>query len=120
MIILNHPLVPAPTLRPISSKADIASTKAGEVVWFDYDLKLLRYCYDQQIPAAVGIDTIQEAVFANALGAKFVTMRLGLAKEVQRVAEHYLFDTKVIAILDERLLHKAIEAGVDGVYLIKP
>ncbi len=117
MIILNHPLIPAPTLTPIASKADIATTKANEVVWFDYDLKLLRYCYDQQIPSAVRIGQASEAVYANALGAKFVTMRLGLAKEVQKIAEHYLFDTKVIAILDERLLDKAIEAGVDGVYL---
>ena len=117
MIILNHPLIPAPTLTPIASKADIVTTKANEVVWFDYDLELLRYCYDQQILAAVHIDKASEAVYANALGAKFVTMELDLAKEVQKIAEHYLFDTKVIAMLDERLLEKAIEMGIDGVYL---
>ncbi len=119
MIILNHPLIPAPTLTPIASKADIATTKANEVVWFDYDLQLLRYCYDQRIPTAVHIHKASEAVYANALGAKFVTMELDLAKEVQKIAEHYLFDTKVIAMLDERLLDKAIEAGIDGVYLTR-
>lgn len=119
MIILNHPLIPAPTLTPIASTADIATIPASHIVWFGYNLQLLRYCYDQQIPAAVRIDEASEAVYANALGAKFVTMQLDLAKEVQKIAEHYLFDTKVIAMLDERLLDKAIEAGIDGVYLTR-
>ena len=115
MIILGHPNIPAPTLIGIKSKEEIANTPPNSVVRFDFDFELLRYCQENSIPCAVDIQEPAQAVYANALGAAFLLCSLPLAKKIQAIADHYLFDAKVIASLDERLIDKAIEAGVDGV-----
>ena len=82
---------------------------------FGFDWELLRHCHANDVPAAVEIASIKEAVYANALGARFLLCTLDLAKKVQPVAENYLFDAKVIAKLDERLIELAIESGIDGI-----
>ena len=117
MIILNHPLIPAVKLTKVSNKEDIAKTPANKTVWIEFDLELMRYCYDNGVHYAVSIENEMEAVYANALGARFLMCSLKTASTIQKVAEHYLFDAKVIATIDERVFHKAIEAGIDGVYL---
>ena len=118
MIILNHPLIPSPQLTKITKKEEIAITPANKTVWIEFDLELMRYCYDNGVHYAVSIKNEVEAIYANALGAGFLMCELDIAQKIQKLAEYYLFDTKVIALVDERLLDKAIEAGVDGAYLV--
>ena len=117
MIILNHPLIPSPQLTKITKKEEIAITPANKTVWIEFDLELMRYCYDNGVHYAVSIKNEVEAVYANALGAGFLMCELDIAQKIQKLAEYYLFDTKVIALVDERLLGTAIEAGIDGTYL---
>ena len=119
MIILGHPKIPSPTFTPAKTIEEIAATPAGSVALIPYDLDLLRYCSDNDVRTAVHITEAAQTVYANALGATYLVCELELAKEVQKIAENYLFDSKVIAIIDERLIHKAIEAGIDGVLLRK-
>ncbi len=117
MIILGHPKIPSSTLAPARSTEEIAATPAGSVALIPYDLELLRYCSDNNVRTAVHITEAAQSVYANALGAGFLLCDLELAKKVQKIAETYLFDSKVIAVIDERLIEKAIEAGIDGVLL---
>ncbi|BCD67502.1 hypothetical protein [Nitratiruptor sp. YY09-18] len=117
MIIFGHPHIPNPSIMFVKSKEEIAQTPASAIVAFDFDFELLRYCQENNITCAAWISSITEAVYANALEAKFLLCNLSLAKEVQKVAENYLFDAKVIAKIDERLIEKVIEAGIDGVLL---
>ncbi len=117
MIILNHPLIPSPKFIEAHTTQEISQVLAKDVPLLPFDLKLLRYCYDNQVAYAVNITSSSEAVYANALHAHYLFCDLQTAKEVQKIADHYLFDSKVIARIDERLLERAIEAGIDGVYL---
>ena len=118
MLILNHPIIPSPTFTETQTTQEIGKIAAKEIPLLPFDLKLLRYCFDNRVAYAVKITSTIEAVYANALNANFLFCDLQTAKEVQKVADHYLFDSKVIAKIDERLLDRAIEAGIDGVYLI--
>ena len=118
MLILNHPIIPSPKFIEASTTQEIDEILAKDVPILPFDLKLLRYCFDNQVAYAVKIDSTTQAVYANALNANYLICNLKIAKEVQKIAEHYLFDSKVIAKIDERLLDRAIEAGIDGVYLI--
>ena len=117
MIILNHPLIPSPKLTKITRKPQISNVPANEMVWIEFDMDLMRYCHDNDVHYAVTVVDTSQAVYANALKADFLMCGFQAAQKIQKVAEHYLFDAKVIAILDERVLYKAIEAGIDGVYL---
>ncbi len=115
LIILNHPKIPAPTLHQVADIDAIASTPPGSVVRFTFDWEMLHYCKANAIAAAVDINSLQEAVFANALEAKFLLCSFKLAKEVQRAAEEYLFDAKVVAKTDCRLIEEVIRAEIDGI-----
>ena len=117
MLIFGHPKIPSLKLYSVSSIDEIKKTPPGSIVWFDFDFDILNYCKKNEIASAVNIENIKEAVFANALHANFLLCRLPLAKDVQKVAENYLFDAKVIALIDERLIENAIEAELDGVFL---
>ena len=117
MLVFNHPQIPTPTLQPIQSIEDIKNTPPNSIVWFDFDLSLLQFCQKNSVQCAVNIINIQEAVYANALSAAYLICKMPLAKKVQKVAENYLFDAKVIALIDERLIEQAIDAGIDGVFL---
>ena len=117
MIVLGHPKIPSPTLRHITDASQIARVAAKDIVWFDFDLDLLRFCHENDVRCAVRIADEKEAVYANALGAVFLLCGLKLAARIQKIADHYLFDAKVIVPIDERIVDEAIEAGVDGVLL---
>ena len=117
MLVFNHPHIPAPRFIAISSLENIKNTPPNSIVWFDFDFSLLQFCQQNSIHCAVNIKNIQEAIYANALGATYLVCKMPLAKEVQKIAENYLFDAKVIALIDERLINKAIESGIDGVFL---
>ncbi len=119
VIIFNHPHIPSPTFVRVDSTSQIANIAAKDVVWFDFDFEMLRFCQRHDIRCAVDIQELTQAVFANALGATFLVCELSLAKEVQKVADHYLFDSKVIATISEDRLKEAIEAGIDGVLLTR-
>lgn len=115
VIIFGHPKIPSPPIITIKSKEEIAQIPANAIVAFAFDFDLLHYCQDNNITCAVWISSTTEAVYANALEAKFLLCNLPLAKEVQKVAENYLFDTKVIAKTDCRLIEEVIKAGIDGI-----
>jgi len=118
MIILNHPSIPSPSFKEVSSLPQIKQTSPQEIVKFKFDFELLNFCTKNGIKTAVEIASIEEAVFSNALGAFYLFCTLNLAKEVQKVADHYLFDAKVIAKISPSSFPEAIKLGIDGVYFL--
>ncbi|MRJ02779.1 MAG: hypothetical protein GXO19_02815 [Epsilonproteobacteria bacterium] len=118
MIILNHPKIPGPKLVPVESREEIGRVPASSIPLLPFDLDLLAYCQREGIRYGVTISSIKEAVYSNALGASYlICPTLSLARQVEEVAENYLFDGKVIVTIDERLIEEAIGAGIDGVWL---
>ena len=117
MLILNHPKIESPKLYKILSIKDIKNTPSNSIVWFDFDFDILNFCKKNEVKSAVNISNIKEAIYANSLEATFLMCKFSLAKGVQKIAENYLFDAKVIAFIDERLIEKAVEAEIDGVFL---
>ncbi|NPA03962.1 MAG: hypothetical protein GXO61_03785 [Epsilonproteobacteria bacterium] len=113
MIILNHPKIPSPKFKKLSSINRIKTSVEIPLIKFDFEL--LNFCKENKIEVAVEIYSLEEAVFSNALEASYLFCSLPLAKKVQRVANRYLFDSKVIAITQE--IEEAIKWGIDGVFL---
>jgi len=118
MLIFGHPKIPSPPIITIAEPTQIARTPANAIVHFPFDFSILAECAKSDVRCAVEVTGKKEAVYAAAMGAAYLVCRdLGLAKAIQRVAEEYLFDSKVIVRIDERLLELAIDAGIDGAWL---
>ena len=118
MLIFGHPRIEAPRFVKISSVQEIANIEAKDIVLFDFDFDLLDYCRQNRITCAVKVRNKKESIYANALDANYLLCEaLDLAMSIQRIANEYIFDVKVIVKIDERLIETAIDAGIDGVYL---
>jgi len=117
MIILGHPLIPFNSLNKVTKIEDIKKTSPNSTVLFDFvNKEVLKYCKEQNIPFAIYVKNIKESCIANAVNAKFIIMDYELSKEVQPIATEYLFDTKILLLIEhEDQIESAAKNFIDGV-----
>jgi hypothetical protein len=117
MIILGHELIPFDPLYKVTNIEDIKKTAPNSTVLFDFDnQKVLEYCKVHDISFALYVDSITKACISNALRAKYIVADYELSKKVQTIATEYLFDTKVLLIIEEEIqIELAAESSIDGV-----
>lgn len=117
MIILGHKLIPFTPLYQVSKIEDIKKTAPNSPVLFDFsDEKMLKYCKEQDVPFALHVKSITESCIANALGALFIIVDYDLAQSIQPIAVEYLFDTKVLVLMeDEEQIELIAKSSIDGI-----
>ncbi len=119
MIIIGHPWVDSSHFYKVFSKEDIEKSEIDGIVLLEPlvdSAELAKYCQNNDIPYAVSVNTLSEAIFCNALNANFMICEEDEACVIQPVAEEYLFDTKVLVLLhDEKNVSKIARLGIDGV-----
>lgn len=117
MIILGDKYIPFEELVCISDKKDISNTKANTTLSFKYDIKLLKYTYDNSLASAVLVSSLKEAIYANSLKAKYIICENDISKDIQNIAENYIFDSKVLEIIKsedeiEQIALKQIDGAI--------
>jgi len=119
MLIFGHPFLPSESFYRIDGTEAIASTPAGSTVLFAWNaanLDLVAYCNANAIPFALEAASVKDALFAENAGARFIVVDTALARSVQKVAETYLFDAKILTYIDdEEQLEAVAYEGIDGV-----
>ena len=100
MIILGDKIVPFENISFISNIDEIKQTKANSTLIFFYDEELLVYCFNNQLSFAVITSSLNEAIYSNSLSCKYIICKKDLAKEIQKVAENYMYDAKILAIIE--------------------
>ncbi len=100
MIILGDDLVPFKETSFISKLEDIENTKANSTILFDFNKKLLKYSYENNLFTGVIVHTLKEALYANALHTKYIICDKPLDKTIQDIAENYMFDSKILTIIE--------------------
>ncbi len=119
MVILGHPDIPFAPLHYVESVEEIAKTPAGSVLWlgpYGQAKSLARHCFDHRLPYAVMAESLADALKANALGARYILAPETLAPAIQKAADHYLFDAKILLPVEEEAqMEKAARDGIDGV-----
>ncbi len=116
MIILGDKLVPYEDFCFINHINDIVNTKPNSTLLFKYDEELLKYCYDNSLNYAVIVDSIKNAIYSNSLVSKYIISLKELSKQIQIIADTYMFDSKNIAIIRSNDEFESIaKAEIDGV-----
>ncbi len=100
MIILGDKIVPFENTFFISSIDEIQNTKANSTLIFFYNEELLIYCSKNELAFAVIVCSLLEAIYSNSLGAKYIISEKDLAKDIQKVAENYMYDAKILALVE--------------------
>jgi NAD(P)H-dependent flavin oxidoreductase YrpB (nitropropane dioxygenase family) len=119
MILIGHPWIKSPEFCRVFSLEDIQKSRADQVVLLEplVDSHMLaQYCQENGIAYAVVANTLDEAIYANALGAAYIICDEDTALMIQPVAQEYLFDTRVLVLIhSEKEISKIARGGIDGV-----
>jgi len=119
MLIFGHPWIESPRFVKVFTVEEIAKSRAGDILLLEplnVSIELARHAKANELPYAVTINSLKEALLANALGAHYVVCQHEQAIEIQKVAEEYLFDAKILVLVEgEREIETMARFGIDGV-----
>jgi hypothetical protein len=122
MIILNDKRFSDEKFFEIKTKEDIQNSKNNSTLLFQYneqDIELYKFCQKNNIPYAVEITSITEFIFINNLDAKYAFCSdLEIAKNLQKIADNYLSDTRIIVKAPLKKIEKIAIFEIDGIFVI--
>lgn len=119
MIIIGHPWIKSNPFLKVFSIRGIEKSNPDDIVLLEPLVDshaYAKHCHENDIPFAVVVNTLEDALFANALGAKFIICEEDDALMIQPIANEYLFDTRILVLIhSEKEISKIARGGVDGV-----
>ena len=119
MIIIGHPWIKSNRFFKVFSVKGIEKSQADDVILLEPLVDshtLAQHCQANNIPFAVVANNLEDALFANALGAKYIICEEDDALMIQPIANEYLFDTRILVLIhSEKEISKIARGGVDGV-----
>ncbi len=123
MILFGHSLIPSERFYHVESIEAIAKTPANSIIALFFapeNLDLITYLATNKIRFGVYVATTTEAVLAENMNANYLIVHPKIAQEIQKVADHYMFDAKVLGYIDqEDQLERLIEMRLDGAVFIE-
>ena len=117
MQIIGHKLIEYKNFNLIQTVENILNF---DNLIFEYNEDFIKNAKDNGKTFSIIARNLNEAILANALKAKFIIIEknnISIAKEVVKLAEFYLFDSKIAVIIEnyEKDLLNAINLRVDAV-----
>ena len=100
MILLGDELILCEDICKIKDISDIANTKPNSTLLFTYDIESIKYCKQQSLNCAVVVNTIKELIYASQFDVKYIICDKNLAKDAQKIAENYMFDSKILVVIN--------------------
>jgi hypothetical protein len=123
MIIIGHPWIESHRFCKVFSQEDIEKSRSEDVVLLEPlvdSVELAKYCQDNGITYAITVNSLKEALFANALNAAYIICKEEEGLLIQPIAQEYLFDSKVLVLIhDEKEIVKIARSGIDGVLFVE-
>ncbi len=119
MLIFGHNKIEAEEFFRIENIEDIKNSPNGATVLVDrFDIDIAKFCQVNLVPYTIVVSSIRDAIFANLLNAKYIIAPRDILRELIKIAEYYLFDTKVLVEAREDEIGDMARVGVDGVILV--
>lgn len=116
MILLGDNLVPYENISKIEKVEDISKTSSNSTVLYSFNEEVLKYCFENEISSAVVVSNIKEAIYCSSLKAKYIICNTDLAIKIQKIADNYMFDSRILAVIESSDEIEAIALNeIDGV-----
>lgn len=119
MILIGHPFLRYEPFFSATSIESIDRSKSGSTAlirFSDDTVALCDFCRENDVPFACIIETVREAVLAEALRARYLIVEKSIAPEIQKVAENYMFDSKILCkIENESEIEWSALNHIDGI-----
>lgn len=119
MIIVGHPWIQSKRFCKVFSIEDIKKSNPEDIMLLEPLVdshSYARHCQENNISFAVVVNTLDDALFSNALSANYIICEEDDALMIQPIAQEYLFDTQILVLIHgEKEIPKIARGGVDGV-----
>jgi len=119
MKIFGHKWIPSATFYKIDIVEDIPKTLPNSILLLnslEQDIEIIHYCQCNHLIMALEIESITEAIFANALGVKYIFIPKNMAQEIMQIAQNYLFDTQILMKIESmEEIESLAKIGIDGI-----
>ena len=119
MLIFGHRFIESESFYHIGDIDSIKRTPPSSTIYLDFsedNLDIIKHANLNEIEMVLKISNITELMYASCLGAKYIVVPKESLKTAQDIAENYLFDAKILAMLeDESEIQEMAIIGVDGV-----
>jgi hypothetical protein len=119
MLLFGHRFIKNDSFYHISDTDAIANTPPSSTIYIKFEEKnvdLMEYANANALEFALGVEDVNELIYGSALNASYLIVQKELAKTAQKIAENYLFDSKILVrIEDEQEIAEMAILGIDGV-----
>ncbi|MDR1452339.1 MAG: hypothetical protein LBI57_08450 [Helicobacteraceae bacterium] len=116
LIGVNEALDAETKIAFVKSIEAIEKTPAGSLIILTFNENDLAFYANARILVAVIVKSLREFILLAATGAKYALAGFTLANAAQKLADRYLYDIKVLAIVPERQIAKIAKRGIDGIF----
>jgi len=118
MLLFGHPYLPSETFYHIESLEAIRRTPPNSVLTLFFtpeNLDLIEHLRQHGVRFALHVNSITDAVIGENLRASYLIINPKYGNEIQKVADHYLFDAKILGYVKEMDdLEPLIDMRLDG------
>ena len=119
MLLFGHRFIESENFYHIQSIDAIDNTPPSSTLLVDFNeenLDIIKHAVVNSIPLAIHVENITQIIYASSLGASYIVLSKELAKTAQDLADNYLFDAKILVIVEnEDELEELALLRVDGV-----
>jgi len=119
MLVFGHPWIEGPRFIKVFSIDEISKTKEDDILLLEplnVSIDIAKYCKKNNLKFAVTVNNTRDAIYVNALGADYMLCQFEQAILIQKIADDYLFDTKVLVVIeDDKSIDMMIKFRIDGV-----
>ncbi|WP_122874326.1 hypothetical protein [Campylobacter showae] len=112
MKLIGHELV---AYEPLFWRENARQIEAGKQNLFKFDAAAIKRAQELGAQFCVEAENLNEAIIANAAGAKFIVVPRELAGKAAKLAQDYLFDAQICVVIGgEDELAELSETGADA------
>jgi hypothetical protein len=119
MIFFGHRFLKNENFYHVSDIASISNTPPSSTLFIEFNeknLDIINHAISNSVKVALYVKNITEILYASSLGASFIIVDKKLAKSAQNLAENYLFDAKILTLIEEENeIEELAILGIDGV-----
>ena len=119
MILFGHRFIKSEKIYHIFDIDGISNTPPSSIIYLEFNeknLDIIEHLQLNEITYALKVEDITQIIYAQAFDASYIIVHKELARTAQEIATTYLFDAKILAIIeDEEEIEELALLGVDGV-----
>lgn len=119
MLFFGHRFLKNEIFYHISDIEAIEKTPPNTTIFLEFkeeNLDIIEYLNENSINSALSALNTTEILYSASLNANYIVVPVELAKTAQSIAESYLFDAKILVMLEnEDQIEEMALLGIDGV-----